>query len=477
MTTSLLRMAQQAGKNEQLLGSLVHAYSQGTGQSWSEIAAELAISSEQLARLALCSRPASGSDVAQIAQHAGMGQHQLTQFIRRAERPFSPPSTSRLSRTFANLPGRPFFAAGFAALIVLLLAAFAFAQPVGSDATLVVSAGDVTLTQVSRRFLVVPEEAQLTISAGSAILVNQGDVVDLPPGSEAQLRLADGSSVDLLAGTRLALSEILIDDNTYRVRLHMLAGRTVSRVVRLLGQGDTYEIRTPSSTASVRGTVFTVEVISDTESYFACDEGVVYVTMGDDAVELHPGEEVYAAIGRPLVVQPQNPVEEAAPTPQPPQAAPTAPPSATDTPDTPATTPPTTNTAPETPAATPPSGSDDENDGPPAAVPGNPPADPPGQGDPPDAGGDPPGQGDPPGGSPPPQVHGKPPPDPPGQGDPPDPGGPPPGQGDDDEDPGGGPPGQVPGNPPADPPGQGNPPGGGANPPGQGGTPPGQNKP
>ena len=86
MTYSLIPMAQQVGRSDRLLGSLIYAYGERTDRSWTDIASELSINPEQLARLALCSRPASGRETAQIATHVGMDRRQLASFIRRAER-------------------------------------------------------------------------------------------------------------------------------------------------------------------------------------------------------------------------------------------------------------------------------------------------------------------------------------------------------------------------------------------------------
>jgi hypothetical protein len=54
----------------------------------------------------------------------------------------------------------------------------------------------------------------------------------------------------------------------------------------------------------VRGTRFTVEVISNEESYYAVEEGVVQVTMADQAVDVVAGFAVTAVLGQPLQVEP-----------------------------------------------------------------------------------------------------------------------------------------------------------------------------
>jgi len=310
---------------------------------------------------------------------------------------------------------------GLTILILLLVSAFAVAQPEqNSEATLVVAEGRATVSQQGSVPLVM-RDSSVSLSAGQALTVRAGDKISLDPGAVGQLRLFDGSTVDLTEGASLEVTELNTTDSTYRVQLNLLAGRTLSRVVRALGIGDAFEIRTPSSTASVRGTVFTVAVISPDSTYFSCDEGVVHIVLQDQSVDIHPNEEVTAIIGRPLQVQTKS------------GAAPTAVPTATPTPTAMATAVPSTPTA--TPTIAPKSGKsaqkttlesivaglfDEEplinkeeiinppssGDGTtpdkiqpentphaPSQVPGNTPADTPGNGNPPDSGGIPPGQG------------------------------------------------------------------------------------
>ncbi|MCA9935767.1 MAG: FecR domain-containing protein, partial [Anaerolineales bacterium] len=78
----------------------------------------------------------------------------------------------------------------------------------------------------------------------------------------------------------------------------------LNRIMHLLGPNDKFDVRTPSSTASVRGTVFTVEVLSNTSSYFAVEEGIVQVTMGDEVVDVPAGFAVTAVTNQPLDLQP-----------------------------------------------------------------------------------------------------------------------------------------------------------------------------
>jgi hypothetical protein len=122
--------------------------------------------------------------------------------------------------------------------------------------------------------------------------------------------LVDGSVIDLYAGTEMDLSELAAGDDALRVRAQVAAGRTYYRIQRILGIDDIFEVQTPSSAASVRGTAFAVEVLSPVVSYYACDEGTVLVRMGDQEVTLNAGDELYAVAGQDLLPEPQGSPEE-----------------------------------------------------------------------------------------------------------------------------------------------------------------------
>lgn len=193
---------------------------------------------------------------------------------------------------------------GLAALLLLVLATFVMAQPNGTDATLVVSAGQVVVNQ--SRGALLATSAETAVSAGEAVTVRAGDTIHLAETASAQLRLKDGSTIDLSGGTVLSISELVSNNISYRARFSLLTGKTLSQVGRLLRPDDSFEIKTPSSTASVRGTRFTVEVISAEVTYYAVAEGVVQVSMADQAADVAAGYEVTAVVGQQLQVEPSQ---------------------------------------------------------------------------------------------------------------------------------------------------------------------------
>ncbi len=301
MDEILIEMAQKAGQNPVLCAGLIREYGQRHGLQWDEIARQLNMDSGSLAKLALCRSPRPDrldQELEQIAAYLNTEKSGLRRFFQANLKPAQtrPGRIERL-KTHSNTrtPKRYVFALAAVAVLVLVGALFAF-SPRPSTATLMVTAGQVTVMTTSH-----PEQ---TFTAGQVVNVKTGDNLAVKSGAEAQLRFYDGSSVDLSENTLLEVQELATSDDQFRVRLKMLTGRTVSRVLRLLGVGDAFEISTPSSTVSVRGTVFTVQVLNADTTYVDCTKGVVKVVTGSQQVEVKAGQQLTATLGQPLEVKP-----------------------------------------------------------------------------------------------------------------------------------------------------------------------------
>ena len=190
-------------------------------------------------------------------------------------------------------------------LFFLVVGSYALAQSAGTEATLLVTEGHVNVLQ-PQTFLVFTNNSQTTLTTGDILAVQQGDVIEVASASSAVLTMGDGTSAELFSDTVVQVSELFADATSFRVRLTLLAGKMVNRVQRLLKADDDYDVRTPSSTASVRGTVFTVHVYSKQETFYSVDEGVVAVQMGEQEVLVEAGFEVTAVTSQPLETQPQS---------------------------------------------------------------------------------------------------------------------------------------------------------------------------
>lgn len=305
----LIEAARRAGSNKALIAALLKQYMEAHRLNWEQMAAHLGLEAVQLARLALCRRPRPRrlmEDAAQIAQYVGFEREVLLRFLHDAEAAASArrPNLSILWRGAGEMM-RSGWKWGLMAAGTLLVLAMIFAQPQRAEATLVVTQGQATLHQARTVLVAISVPQETVLQAGEATTVRAGDTIMLDKGAVAELRLLDGSSVTLYENTALEVTRLQVGERAYHVRLDVLAGNIYNRVLRLLGTGDTFEVITPSSTASVRGTAFAVQVLSPEMSYFACDEGQIAVRMADQEVTVNAGEQVIAVQGEPLEVQPQ----------------------------------------------------------------------------------------------------------------------------------------------------------------------------
>jgi hypothetical protein len=323
MSQMLLNMAQQAAKDSSLMAELIEKYTRQTGATWADVAAELQINPAQLAKLALCRQPNGNAhqETRQIADYVKMSPIVLSHFYEKAQngalatgkltptkksteiKPQSPPQKSFSSRK-GFMPRRVAWTMSAALALLLIISVFALAQPTAvSEATLIISSGEVV---INRSGGPLTANKSITAVSGEVLVVGAGDLLTTNGAAVAELRLADGGVVELAENTTVEITHLVTTEETYQVTLTMMAGRTLNRVVRLLGVDDYYQVRTPSSTASVRGTVFAVDILSANSTYVAVDEGVVQVSMDDQAADVKAGFEVTAVLGELLIVKQHN---------------------------------------------------------------------------------------------------------------------------------------------------------------------------
>lgn len=162
------------------------------------------------------------------------------------------------------------------------------------------------IAQMDEFLVVAAQDFGAQLAAGEVLTVRAGEAYTVEPGSYAQITFQDGSTIAIDGGSTFSIEELRTGGQPYRMRLRLSAGRVFCRVQQLLGVGDAFEIVTPSSVASVRGTAFGVDVISDYATYVYTLEGTVLVQMGDQQVEVHADEEVFAVVGRALRVYPHG---------------------------------------------------------------------------------------------------------------------------------------------------------------------------
>ena len=177
------------------------------------------------------------------------------------------------------------------AAVVLIVA---LALGAGSSAVLAPGADALVsrsmLTVVDGAVLVSQGGAEFT-SAREGVVLAAGDRIRTGAGAAAEITYFEGSSVRLEAETEIVVESLRTEaDGGTVIGMMQTLGRTWHVVTKLISGSSRYEVRTPSSTASVRGTIFAVDVHIDADGPAATvttSEGVVVHTAADtQAVEV-----------------------------------------------------------------------------------------------------------------------------------------------------------------------------------------------
>jgi len=132
-----------------------------------------------------------------------------------------------------------------------------------------------------------------------------GTAVRTGPASGVTLNWVDGSRVRLGPETSIRVRKCTINTSTRDTTslFDLDVGRIWVRVLSVLGGQTKFEVHTPTATAGVRGTVFSVAVDADGQTEVAVYEGEVHVTSESGQASVGPGQQaaVAPALGHPAV--------------------------------------------------------------------------------------------------------------------------------------------------------------------------------
>jgi len=141
--------------------------------------------------------------------------------------------------------------------LAAIVLAVALALALGSSAVLAPEAD----AYVSRSALTLVAGSVLVSHDGSSFkpahegdVIAAGDTIRTESGAAAEITYFEGSSVRLEADTQIVVESLRTEaDGGTVIGMMQTLGRTWHVVTKLISGGSRYEVRTPSSTASVRG--------------------------------------------------------------------------------------------------------------------------------------------------------------------------------------------------------------------------------
>ncbi len=134
------------------------------------------------------------------------------------------------------------------------------------------------------------------LTAENGMILYQSDIIKTGNNTEASVVLFQSSIIRLDSNTEIILKEIITEAEKTSVTIQQNAGRTWNTVLKVSGIDD-YEVQTPTTIASVRGTSFDVYIQSFNLTDVGVGRGVVIISKVDnntiiDTIELKMNEAV-----------------------------------------------------------------------------------------------------------------------------------------------------------------------------------------
>ena len=180
------------------------------------------------------------------------------------------------------------FVLGFVILSTGIIAALFPASAAASSSSLEVLDGIVALSH----------DGQTFVEGHDGDLVEQGEVVRTGENSHAVLTFFDGSTIEVEPDSELIVNTLKATSaGDIVMEIEQNVGRSWHVVSRALTPNSKYEVRTPTSVASVRGTAFLVSVQPDGGTNVQTTDGLVHTNAGGVEVQVPPGFQTNVAAG------------------------------------------------------------------------------------------------------------------------------------------------------------------------------------
>ena len=115
------------------------------------------------------------------------------------------------------------------------------------------------------------------VSAQNGMLLYQSDSLKTGNNTTASVILFESSIIRLDSNTEITIEQIIQEEDEINVKIIQDSGRTWNTVAKISGI-DNYEVHTPTTVASVRGTSFDVNISDDGNTTIGVGNGTVKVS-------------------------------------------------------------------------------------------------------------------------------------------------------------------------------------------------------
>ena len=144
---------------------------------------------------------------------------------------------------------------------------------------------------------------ELWTFAENGMYLYQSDSVKTGDNTSASIILFESSIIRLASNTELTIQELIRQEEETSVTIGQASGRTWNTISKMSGIDD-YEVQTPTTVASVRGTSFDVYILANGNISISVGNGTVNITTYKDGEVLYSLEvPEYLSI----TVDPNNP--------------------------------------------------------------------------------------------------------------------------------------------------------------------------
>ena len=130
-------------------------------------------------------------------------------------------------------------------------------------------------------------------------VLNVKDTVRTGPASITKLEFENGTKIDISENTEIILTKLTDEEKG----MNVMVGK-IKAFVKKLKPKEKFEVETPVTVCSVRGTSFTVEVFEDQTSFVYVHSGIVATrrldAIGEDIL-VHPNESIKYEMGLPPI--------------------------------------------------------------------------------------------------------------------------------------------------------------------------------
>ena len=120
-------------------------------------------------------------------------------------------------------------------------------------------------------------------AAQSGILLSSSDSIKTGSNTSASVIFFQSSIIRLDSNTEITIQQIIEQDEEISIKIQQDAGRTWNAISKISGIDD-YEVQTPNTVASVRGTGFVVIVFPNSTTYYGVSHGLLNISEVSNGV-------------------------------------------------------------------------------------------------------------------------------------------------------------------------------------------------